>query len=959
MATSDLSVYYQNCKGLRTKLNSLYMNILAHTYDIIILTETWLINDICDSEFIDQRYTVYRCDRDRTATKKLDGGGVLVAVLKELRTSAVTHTNNYLSQFVEHVLISLPSTQKCKNHIISAVYIPPKTKEDIYESYLKSLQTIINGNDVDLFYIIGDFNLPHLEWVPHSNTKGYTCNGTTSICELLSNFMSLNNAFQYNFLKNSDNRILDLLISNIILNESLPASPELSKIDPLHPPFYNIIALDVDNKPMKKRAVPKYNFHRAKFDLINRDLNLIDWHGLLGQASAEDALDIFYDKIYGIIKTHTPLSKSKSSRFPVWFSPALIHIFNDKNKAWIKWKTYGNLCDYQAFSLYRKRFKSECDKCFTTYIESVESSISTNVKHFWTYIANRRNKSGIPSTMKYDGHSSSDPNTVCNMFSDYFHSVYEPSTIDINKWSLPPCSNNNNVLIHNLHFTEHRVLLELKRLDLVKGAGPDGLPPIFLTRVADKICTPLSIIFNKCITEGVFPTVWKLANITPVHKGGHKNEVGQYRPISIMSTLSKLFERLVHDVIYPILHNALIQEQHGFVRKRSTTTNLILFANNLFEHMDNRIQVDAVYTDFRKAFDKVDHRLLLDKIAYNGIRGDLLRWFASYITNRRQRVLINGFQSNTIVVTSGVPQGSILGPLLFILFINDIKQCFLNSKFLMYADDLKAFKPIYNINDSYLFQEDLNRLSVYCDQNKLKLNLDKCNFITFSKKVTNINFTYSLCGAPLERVDSLRDLGILFDRKLHLDLHIEKIVNKAYQLYGFIMRASHDFHQPSTYLHLYKSLIRPQLEYAVCVWNPLYIKYREIIERVQRKFLRAMHFRCHRGTLSYSRLLVKYKMQTLEDRRTLLEAMTLYGICHNKYDCMDLTNKLCYVIPRTVLRREVRAYQLFSTSHSKTNAGKRAPLCRMVNNYNNFFINIDIFHQSISSFKRNVIDTLS
>lgn len=510
-----------------------------------------------------------------------------------------------------------------------------------------------------------------------------------------------------------------------------------------------------------------------------------------------------------------------------------------------------------------------------------------------------------------------------------------------------------------MHFTESRVLQELKRLDPVKGAGPDGLPPVFLIRIANYISLPLAIIFNKCIGEGVFPTIWKLANITPVHKGGHKNDVDQYRPISIMSTLSKLFERLVHDIIYPILHNTIIQEQHGFVRKRSTASNLILFANNLFENMDKRIQVDAVYTDFRKAFDKVDHKLLLDKIAFNGIRGDLLRWFSSYITERSQRVLINGFQSSTIKVTSGVPQGSILGPLLFILFINDIKQCFLNSKFLMYADDLKAFKPIYSINDSYLFQEDLNRLSEYCHQNKLKLNLQKCNFITFSKKVTNVNFTYSLCDAPLIRVESLRDLGILFDHKLHLDLHIDKIVNKAYQMYGFIMRASHDFHQPSTYLHLYKSLIRPQLEYAVSIWNPFYTKYKDIIERVQRKFLRAMHFRCYRATLSYRKLLEKYKLQTLEDRRTLLEAMTLYGICHNNFDCIDLTNKICFVVPRTVHRREVRAYQLFSTTSSKTNAGKRAPLHRMVDTYNKFFNEIDIFHQPLSTFKKNIISNLS
>ena len=454
------------------------------------------------------------------------------------------------------------------------------------------------------------------------------------------------------------------------------------------------------------------------------------------------------------------------------------------------------------------------------------------------------------------------------------------------------------------------------------------------------------------------PTVWKRANITPVHKGGSKRSVEQYRPISILSTLSKLFERLVHNEVYPVLHNTLIQQQHGFVKKRSTTTNLLVFTSDLFDNIDNRIQVDAVYTDFRKAFDRVDHELLLNRIAFNGIRGNLLRWFISYITNRCQRVVINGYHSYTSQVTSGVPQGSILGPLLFIIFINCIGNCFRNSKFLLYADDLKVYRPIRNLQDCYLLQEDLDRLTEYCYSSKLHLSIPKCNYINFTKNKNIIRFAYSLCNIPLNNVNTVRDLGILLDSKLCLDLHIEQIVNKAYKMYGFIMRSTHDFKRTSSYLCLYKTFVRSQLEYAVPIWSPYYKKYIDRIENVQRRFLRAMHFRCQRTYLQYSQLLSKYKLLTLSSRRKQLEVMILYNIVNGNFNCIDLNNVLCYAVPRTTHRRRVRAGKLFAVGTCRSNTGLRSPIRRMATTYNETFEHVDIFTCSMYRFRRLLYETL-
>lgn len=244
-------------------------------------------------------------------------------------------------------------------------------------------------------------------------------------------------------------------------------------------------------------------------------------------------------------------------------------------------------------------------------------------------------------------------------------------------------------------------------------------------------------------------------------------------------------------------------------------------------------------------------------------------------------------------------------------------------------------------------------------RNKLQLNIKKCNIVNFTKNKNVFNYPYLLSSQLLTKVDSLRDLGVQLDCKLHLDEHINKIVNKAYKMYGFVMRSSIDFVHPSTYIYLYKTLIRSQLKYAVAIWNPYYAKYKDIIEKVQRKFLRAVHYRCAGSRLPYSELMQLYNLPSLESRRTLLSAMTLYNICHGRYNCTELTRLLSYEVPRTAQLRAVRRRRLFAAPGSNTTAGLRAPLRRMVDDYNTFFLGIDIFSSSHSKYKQEVLRILN
>lgn len=949
----NLSFYYQNCGGIRTKLNTIYMNILSYSYDIIVLTETWLIPSIADSEFIDGRYIVFRCDRDRAATGREEGGGVLVAVRRELRPVRRALPGP-VPPIVDCVSVEIPSASRGKQCIVNAVYIPPNQCSNTYVVYLDLVCDLVLCDNVTEHFVIGDFNLPSLEWgVNNGLCLPFIRNDTVYAGKYLVQILSLLNATQHNIYKNNLNRTLDLFISNTDCTCLTPTSP-LSPLVQHHPCFYILSKITTALISIPRQPRIKLCFAKADYININEAINKANWCDIL-IGSINEIINIFYEKLFSIIKLFTPVSVIKNSNSPCWFTPSLRRIFKAKAKAWVKWKKYKNIVDYELFSMYRRRFDMESRKCFDNYISFTEQSLTKNIKSFWNYMSCLKIKPGIPTTMTYMGNSSSDPEMICKMFAHFFQSVYEPSTLNIETWeSSVGDTNSSNNNICSLYFSENDVYKVLRALDSNKGAGPDSLPPSFIKLTAGALCVPLKIIYNKCMQEGIFPDLWKTAHITPVFKSGDRDNIENYRPISILSTLAKVFERLVHAQLYPLVHNDILQEQHGFVQQKSTTTNLLLYATYLFESMDNGVQVDAVYTDFRKAFDKVDHEILLKKLAFNGVRGNLLRWFASYIINRSQRVVVRGFESDTFITSSGVPQGSILGPLLFIIFINDINQCFKHCKFLLYADDLKLYLSVRDLSDCHDLQSDLNRLSEYCVLNKLRFNLTKCNTITITKNKNIIKQQYFLNGTQLNRVNHVRDLGIIIDSRLHLDQHVNNIVNNAFKMYGFVMRSTKDFKKPSTLIYLYTSLIRPQLEYALQIWNPIYNKYVDQIENVQRRYLRSLHYKFSHSYLSYSELLDKYKLMSLASRRKLLSTMSLYNICNSNINCPQLLSNIDFLVPNRVSLRNTRTPRLFKLKKCRTTAGKRAPLYQMTQTYNAEFYNTDIFGLTIGAYKKRI-----
>ena len=274
--------------------------------------------------------------------------------------------------------------------------------------------------------------------------------------------------------------------------------------------------------------------------------------------------------------------------------------------------------------------------------------------------------------------------------------------------------------------------------------GLDNISPKFLKETAFILSPIITFLYNKSIQTGIFPNTWKYSFISPIFKKGDKSLVTNYRPISKISILPKIFSKLVNKIIFPLCNHILINEQHGFRPKRSTITNLCLFKNSILDSFVDKAQIDVIYTDFEKAFDRVNHSLLIYKLKLYGFRDPLLSWLNSFLINRIQVVKYENCISNSINVLSGVPQGDHLSPLLFSFFINDINKVLNYSKCLLFADDTKIFKKIKCIDDSLELQADLDNIYKWCIRNGMSLNIDKCSIISYSLKKNTILNNYVL-----------------------------------------------------------------------------------------------------------------------------------------------------------------------------------------------------------------------
>ncbi|KAI8512804.1 hypothetical protein Bbelb_094430 [Branchiostoma belcheri] len=446
---------------------------------------------------------------------------------------------------------------------------------------------------------------------------------------------------------------------------------------------------------------------------------------------------------------------------------------------------------------------------------------------------------GVPA-LKLGNNILDSPREKATALNDFFVQQTDlPGRDDPSSAFVPPVS--PKTLLESLQVTVDEVRQQLLSLKVGKSCGPDDITPNLLRRVADSISRPLTHLFNMSLSLGQVPSRWKEANVTPIHKGGSRHALNNYRPISLLNSIPKVLENLVNKRLNDHIRPMLTKHQSGFRAYDNTTLQLVRLVDEWTKAMDKGEVVGCVFLDLRKAFDKVWHHGLLAKLAGYGIRGSLLEWFCSYLTDRRQRVVVNGATSDWKTPLAGVPQGSILGPTLFILYINDLPSRCTTCEANLFADDTSltvAHRSINTVVDS--LNTDLATVSEWLQHWKLEANRDKCKvmFLTTRPLPQRIP-PVILAGTTLQIVHSHKHLGVTLTSKLTWSAHVEAMTNKARRTAGMLCALRKKV--PKTILlQLYKIIVRPVLEYADIVWGGLTMRDQKTIESVQYRSARVI-----------------------------------------------------------------------------------------------------------------------
>lgn len=466
---------------------------------------------------------------------------------------------------------------------------------------------------------------------------------------------------------------------------------------------------------------------------------------------------------------------------------------------------------------------------------------------------------------------------MCNTLNSFFTSVFT----DEDTANIPTPVQMCDVDIGSLTVNEEMFKTRLSNIKQNGAPGPDKITPRILTELKEVVALPLCIIFNKSIRSGEVPNDWKIAHVTPVFKKGSRTLAENYRPISLTSIVCKILESLICGIIVTHLseHGLLKSSQHGFVSHRSCLTNLLEYLETLTALLDKGHNIDVFYLDFSKAFDRVPHQRLLAKLEAHGITGEILNWIRSWLSDRKQCVVLNGSQSEWTSVPSGVPQGSVLGPLLFIIFINDIDNAVdvVHCCLLKFADDTKGLHKVSNVSDAEKLQKDLDNLHKWSCDWQMLFNLDKCHILHFGN--TNPHHQYNINGHPLLAVENEKDLGVIINETCTPSKQVSAAALKGNQVLGQLLR-TFTYRDSKTFIKLYIQYVRPHLECCVQAWSP-WLQYDiDLLENVQRRAVKAVS-----GLVgSYEEKLLSLKMLSLEKRRLRGDMIETFKILHEIED---------------------------------------------------------------------------
>ena len=688
-----------------TKLCELNFYLANSKPDILMLNETWLKKAISTSEIFPSDYKIFRLDRspqthppDQNNPNKFrkSGGGVLIAIRHNLDIIS-TKLESTCSAEMLGVTIKFRDGRKI---ILCSFYRVGTLGIDNHREFCDYIRKVRCRRGVCGIIVAGDLNMPGIDWANFSSSK--------HVDQL---FLDSFSNFGLEQLVSCPTHIRGNIL-DLVLTDKLQFVSNLEVTDINKPCKSDHFAINFKIRAKVKRIKTSkrnaYNFKRADWVNLNSSLRDIDWERELA-GDMEIAWSKFKSILFSKINDHVPIIKIGGQLQPPWFDAETHQLCRKKERLH---SIYKNTEDallqrdrYLKFSKCRKDFKELVSKKLgDSFDDSEDSNLIT--KKFWSYVKATSKNTRIPEMVHLDDVYKTDRSEQAHLFNNYFQRQFsEPSQYDI------PIEDE----LHDewlINFEASHVLTILKNLNPNKAIGPDKISGRVLKNCCHVLSIPLSILFQKSYCSGVLPSEWKLANIVPVHKKGSKSDEQNYRPISLTSLVVKVLERIVRDNLMSKCSDMLDGRQHGFLPEKSCSTQLIQFCDSLSLSLNKNIRSDVIYFDFAKAFDSVNHDLILQKLkCFYGINGKLLAFIRNYLKDRWQAVVVDGLVSSSLRVLSGVPQGSILGPSLFVLFINDISIGLSpGTNIMLYADDTKIWREMNDENDFHTMQKDIDYL---------------------------------------------------------------------------------------------------------------------------------------------------------------------------------------------------------------------------------------------------------
>ena len=796
--------------------------------------------------------------------------------------------------YIKSNLSVISLTVNCPNvhaiHLVSfncyvvVVYRPP-SYSSLENTYLINfLQEFCVGKEV---IILGDFNLPTIDW---STEDALILDYDSLTMEFTNcfNFIGLHQWVNFPTFFPSGN-ILDLVLSTeedrIYNVQGLSPLPGCGHIPIIFDYLFMLDSGDGNGRRSDKRA-----WFRGKYYSINTHLSRFDWDYEFHHLSADAMLEQLLNLISPLIEAYVPLCVYSPPK-PMLNPPKTLK--RDRRLAWQHFKNtrsfYGRHSEEssQALSYYNtinQRFKNYFITSQVNYERNLVANLKTNPKSFHRYIRNK--KVGTPSVgplKRPDGLLEEGCGAMAELFVDSFASVFK------NDHPVPSAHQHFYGSLESVNINITNVTEKLCVLDSDSSMGPDGLHPMLL-KSCPALAYPIYKIFASSLQTGTLPHQWKLSEIVPLFKRGSRSDPLNYRPISLTSVCCKTLERIVVEHMYHYLeeNHILSEDQYGFRRGRTVDDQLLLTYDFVTSEVDKGNVVDVVLFDFSKAFDVVNHAILLDKLKNLGISGTLLSWIASFLQDRTMYVSVSGSASSPRAVLSGVPQGSVLGPLLFLVYVNHLPSS-IRQNCKIFADDLKIYlkicpsSPMSLATGASSCQHDIDNIYSVATSWGLDLNREKCVVLRFHRGAVawqeiGALAHYTLTDQTISMVTSHKDLGVTIDSSLRFHLHIRSIVNKASGLSTNLLRSTL-CRSPDFMISLYKTHIRPLLEYSSCVWNTGYIGDLRMLESVQRKWTKHID---GLGELPYSERLQVLGLYSVQGRLLRADIIKYWKIFHNE-----------------------------------------------------------------------------